>query len=150
MRWLAIVLVFGCAQAAFAGIYKWTDAAGEVHFSDSPHAGANKVRLRGRINSYTHVTYGSPDEAKSGEQYGGPPGEVIMYGATWCGYCKQARRYFEANHIPFKEYYIDKDPQARRQYDKLGAHGVPVIFVGKRRMNGFSVAGFRQLYAKRQ
>jgi hypothetical protein len=28
----------------------------------------------------------------------------------------------------------------------MGAKGVPVIFVGKKRMNGFSIAGFKHLY----
>jgi len=28
----------------------------------------------------------------------------------------------------------------------MGAKGVPVILVGKQRMNGFSAAGFKQIY----
>ncbi len=149
MKWLIAVLVLVIAQSASAGIYRWTDGSGEVHFSDAPHTGAKTVTLHNQINSYTHVTYGSDqsDSANRSPKAGG--GEVIMYGATWCGYCKMARRYFEAHNIPFHEFLIDKDPQAERQYEKLGAHGVPVIFVGNRRMNGFSVAGFRQLYSSR-
>lgn len=47
---------------------------------------------------------------------------------------------------PLTEYDIEKDAQARREYDALGARGVPVILVGKKRMNGFSAAGFEKLY----
>lgn len=149
MKWLMAFLVVCLTQPAIAGVYKWTDASGEVHFSDTPHKGAKTVPLHNEVNSYTHVTYGADSAADTGKTPPASGGEVIMYGATWCGYCKMAQQYFEAHNIPFREYLIDKDPQARRQYDALGAHGVPVIFVGNRRMNGFSVAGFQQLYSSR-
>lgn len=37
---------------------------------------------------------------------------IIMYSLTTCGYCKSMRRKFEANNIPFTEYFVDVD-QAR-------------------------------------
>ena len=32
-------------------------------------------------------------------------GKVVMYSTSWCGYCKKAKNYFEANKIA----YIEKD-----------------------------------------
>ena len=69
-----------------------------------------------------------------------------MYSTDWCGYCKQARQYFKKNKIDFVEYDIEKSRNVRRAYKKLGATGVPVILVGKQRMNGFSIAGFNRIY----
>ena len=69
-----------------------------------------------------------------------------MYSANWCGVCKKARRYFEKQGIDYKEYDVETSARGKSDYKKLGAKGVPVILVGKQRMNGFSVDGFEKLY----
>lgn len=72
--------------------------------------------------------------------------QVVMYATSWCPYCEQARNYFREQGIPYVEYDIEKNEEARRAYKAFGGRGIPVIFVGKRRMNGFSVAGFNRIY----
>ncbi len=72
--------------------------------------------------------------------------QVVMYATSWCPYCQQARNYFREQGIPYIEHDIEKDADAKRAYEAFGGRGVPVIFVGKRRMNGFSVAGFNRIY----
>jgi len=62
-----------------------------------------------------------------------------MYSAAWCGICKKANEYFKANNIKYKEYDIDKSSKGKRILKKLGAKGVPVILVGDKHLNGFSV-----------
>lgn len=69
-----------------------------------------------------------------------------MYATSWCGYCKKARSYFKEKGISYIEYDIEKNERAKRMYDLLGGKGVPVILVGKKRLNGFSVAGFEDIY----
>jgi glutaredoxin len=132
--WASLV----CTTNALAEIYRWTDAKGKVHFSDKPSAKHKSKSVELRINTYESVSYetSSLDTGK----------KVIMYSATWCGVCQKAKRYFQANRIPFKEYDIDKSSSAKRAFRKLGGKGVPVILVGKQRMNGFSQAGFERLY----
>lgn len=39
---LALTLIAGLAQAA---VYKWVDSQGNVHFSDSPHSGAQQIEV---------------------------------------------------------------------------------------------------------
>ncbi len=34
--------------------------------------------------------------------------QVVMYGADWCGVCKRAKRFFQAEGIPFRELDVDK------------------------------------------
>lgn len=89
---------------------------------------------------------GYESAARPGTGAAGASGRVVMYATSWCPYCRKARNYFRDNGIPFTEYDIEKNAQARREYDALGARGVPVILVGKKRMNGFSAAGFEKLY----
>jgi len=71
---------------------------------------------------------------------------VVMYATSWCPYCEQARNYFRRRGIPYVEHDIEKDAAARRDYRAFGGRGVPVIFVDKQRMNGFSVSGFEKIY----
>lgn len=143
---LLLVLIPG----ARAGIYKWTDENGQVHYTDTPPQGREqRLEITGSISSYTSpeivATEGSESEAVEKAR---PPGNrrVIMYSAPWCGVCKTAKKYFTANKIPFTEYDIDNNPKARTDFDRMGGRGVPVILVGRHRMNGFSPGGFEQLY----
>lgn len=72
--------------------------------------------------------------------------QVVMYATSWCPYCRQARNYFRQQGLRYIEHDIEKDAAARQAYKVFGGRGIPVIFVGKRRMNGFSVAGFNKIY----
>ncbi|MES2676638.1 MAG: glutaredoxin family protein [Pseudomonadota bacterium] len=138
-----IICLFLFAGAASAEIYQWTDANGRVHFGDKPAKNVKAKALKVEVNTYTNVSYenlDSTDDDKNNDSK-----KVIMYSTSWCGYCKKARTYFVENSISFVDYDIEKDKNAKRTYDTLGAKGVPVIVVGKKRMNGFSVAGFKTL-----
>jgi glutaredoxin len=64
--------------------------------------------------------------------------EVKMYATSWCPYCAKARAYFSRRGITYVEVDIEKSREGRAEYDRLGARGIPVIFVGPQRMNGFS------------
>jgi glutaredoxin len=75
-----------------------------------------------------------------------PSKQVVMYATSWCPYCRQARNYFREQGIPYVEYDIEKNEEAGRAYRNFGGKMIPVIFVGKRRMNGFSIAGFNKIY----
>lgn len=133
-----LVLCLPVAQMAFADIYRWTDENGRVHFSDRDPENQQTEPVEVKINVYQSVSYDTSIFDT------GP--EVVMYATSWCAYCKSARRYFQANNIPFTEYDIEENPQAKARYDKMGATGVPVILVGNKRMNGFSEEGFKRIY----
>jgi glutaredoxin len=134
-------MLFVLSVASKAEIYKWVDEKGRTHYGDSNMrpSGKSVEKLNLKINTYTNVSF---------ENTGFFSEKVIMYSAEWCGFCKKARKHFSANRIPFVEYDIDRDQRAKRRYQKLGAKGVPVILYKGRRMNGFSEAGFKRLYAQ--
>jgi len=71
---------------------------------------------------------------------------VVMYSTSWCGYCRKARKYFKANDIKYIEHDIERSLVAKRDYDRLGGNGVPLIVVGKNKMSGFSSKRFDRLY----
>lgn len=128
--------------SASAEIYKWTDSDNKVHFGDRKPANTKADAVQVRINSYTHVTYQLPPQ----QAVSHGPKNVVMYSTTWCGYCKQARAYFEQHAIPYVDYDVEQSAEAKQNYDAIGGRGVPVILIGEARMNGFSPESFEYLY----
>jgi glutaredoxin len=61
---------------------------------------------------------------------------VVMYGTSWCPYCKKLREYFAAHNIPYEDLDVEKDDKAKMDYDILKGVGYPLTYVGYRRING--------------
>jgi glutaredoxin len=155
MKYLLLVL-FVFAGTVSADVYKWTDSAGHVHFSDKPHTAekAQKIVLKtytpktttGKIILDTDTEEDSEADEKTSTASTPSLQPVTMYATSWCGYCKKAREYFRKKNIAYTEYDIEKDEQAKSRYDSFGGRGVPVIFVGEERLNGLSLSRLNQLY----
>ena len=71
---------------------------------------------------------------------------VVMYSAEWCGICKQARRHFQKEGIPFKEWDVEKSSKGRNDFRALRGRAVPIILVDGKRINGFSKKQFDRAY----
>jgi glutaredoxin len=121
-----------------AQVYRYQDAGGRIVYSDQRPEGAPEVRS---IELRPNTVSGGPMQPEVSDR------QVTMYSASWCGICKQARRYFEANAIDFTEFDIDRDARARRDFARLGGRGVPLILVDEQRMTGFDPARFDTLYS---
>lgn len=130
---------------AIAEIYKWVDEDGLVHFSSvKPESQAlSEVQIEAEIRSFDSVSYGTSDV---GVLKATPHAKVVIFSASWCGYCKKAKMYFKKKNIQYTDYDIEKSAKGKRLYKQLGAKGVPVILVGNKRMNGFSETDFERLY----
>jgi glutaredoxin len=72
------------------------------------------------------------------------PGDIRMLSSETCGYCLQARLWFQANDIAFSECLIERDAACRAEFQALRAPGTPVIVVRGRAQIGFSAARVRQ------
>jgi glutaredoxin 3 len=76
---------------------------------------------------------------------------VIIYGTSWCGACREARRYLSERKIPFADRDVEKDPAAARELAtkaaRLGvpADRVPVLEVRGRLLIGFDRARLEAL-----
>lgn len=146
---MLLPLVLILPGKAFAEIYRWTDAQGRVHFGDEPPkqqgAQAEIVTLK-NPTVYDAPSWVEREVLSPTDEVAGKPKKVVMYSTEWCGVCKKAERYFRQKGIPFRKRDIDKSSSARKQYDRLGGRGVPLILVGKKRLDGFSPASFEQIY----
>ena len=66
------------------------------------------------------------------------PGDILMIASVTCVYCAQARAWFEANRVPYRECLIERDAACAEKYNALMTPGTPVMFVRGQRLLGFS------------
>ncbi len=109
------------------------DEDGQVHYSDKRPADKKVEELTIKVKSYQ-----GPARVMDYASILKPDAAVRIYTAEWCGVCKRAKKYMDEKNIPYKDMDIEKNMQAKREYKKLNSRGIPVILVGKQRMNGFS------------
>ena len=102
-----------------------------------------------RSNSYTAAPVSTSPSTAQAEPNSAEAPKVVLYGTTWCGYCKKAKSYFRANNIAFTEYDIEKSASAKRDFKRMGGGGVPLILVGEKRIRGFSPSKFAKAYTSR-
>ncbi len=136
---LIIILLTSFTQHAYSKIYKWVDENGKTQFSDQkPPEGQISETIKLKINSIKnpHLSKHTLNSSSN----------VVIYSASWCGVCIVAKRYFKKNNIPYKEYDIEKSNKGRNDYKHLRGRGVPIILIGKQRMDGFDVSTFEKMY----
>ena len=112
-----VFMFFFAINSHAAEVYKWVDENGKLHYSDRPppEQQAEKMNLKvksydqaeiiGKLENYRRLLARTPNA-----------GEVIMYGASWCGYCRKAREYFTDKGISYREYDIETTSKGRRDY----------------------------------
>lgn len=92
--------------------------------------GRYPVRVVERDAFEAYVARGAASEGAAASATDAP---VVLYGASWCGACRQARRYFQERGIAFVDRDIEREPGARaemlRKAQAAGvrATGIPII-----------------------
>ncbi|WNW13564.1 glutaredoxin family protein [Pseudomonas sp. DTU_2021_1001937_2_SI_NGA_ILE_001] len=76
-----------------------------------------------------------PDEADA-QRYS--QARVVMYSTSWCGYCKQTRRWLDSKGIAYRDYDIETSQEGRQAYEALGGRGIPLLDVNGRLLRDFS------------
>lgn len=76
----------------------------------------------------------------------GAGGDVVVYGASWCGVCRRAEAYFREKGVAFVERDIEREPGAREEMMQkaraagVSTNGIPVIDVRGTILAGFDPA----------
>lgn len=71
--------------------------------------------------------------------------EVEIFTAPWCGYCKMALAYLDANKIPYTKHDVSASPAAALKQKHLGGgSGIPFAVINGQKIQGWN----RQVYAK--
>lgn len=75
-------------------------------------------------------------------------GKVILYATSWCGYCEKTRELLNENNIEYHEYDVEKSHQGRKQYQRLGVKGVPVLLINGEVLKGYNPSRILKLANK--
>lgn len=85
-------------------------------------------------------------EGNYAAHFADPSTQVVMYGTETCPYCKQARDYFEAKNIAYRDIVIGKHASEKdaQNFAELKSEGVPAIIIGSRLITGFNPAAIEE------
>jgi glutaredoxin 3 len=76
--------------------------------------------------------------------------KVEIYTTPTCGYCHQAKKYFQSKNVPYVEHDVASDRQAAQRMVQLtGQMGVPVITIEGENIIGFDLPRIQQLLSSR-
>jgi glutaredoxin len=53
--------------------------------------------------------------------------ELVIYSASWCPYCRQAKEWFDERKVVYRECDIEKESICGEHMSALGTSGIPVI-----------------------
>jgi len=133
---LSLSLLFA-HEALAQQVYKWKDAEGRTHYSNSPPPSSSQAEV---VKDRLATVSGSNGSAQvSGGQ------RVVMFTTQSCGVCKMAKSYLTRKGVPYTERDIEVSDSAAADFKRLGGRGVPLILVGSEVMRGFSEQGMDNL-----
>ena len=153
MMLAALAACGACAQTQT--LYRTVGPDGKVTYTDRPGADS-RVEKSLRIESGPSSPVPPPSSAylewlksRPAPAAAAVSGEVVLYAADWCGYCRQARAYLAAKGIAYRN--VDIDTEAGRYAFAAsggGKGGIPFIVRGKAQLRGFTAASYDVFFAR--
>lgn len=90
------------------------------------------------------------NDAEDGVELAPHNADVIIYGASWCGACRSAARFFREEGVAFVEKDIERDAGARAEMErKARAAGIPVGSIPVIDFRGTILQGFDRVRLRR-
>ncbi len=157
-RTLLTVLVLAAVPLAASAqtLYKSVGTDGRVVYSDKPPVTGAVEKTMKLENLPVSVVPGAspapspaPPDTTQTAQTTAPRGDVVLYMATWCGYCKAAKAYLAGKGIAYRELDIDT-PSGKAAFKQLGARGVPVLLTNGQKIAGFTSQAYDAVFVARK
>jgi glutaredoxin len=107
----------------------WRDQVGYVEMSQPPPLTPQEARKTWRVSAdrATEIKLASATNASSAGVGRTQREDVILYSATWCGYCTKARVHLDSEGIDYELRDVDNDANSRELREKTGRGGIPVL-----------------------
>jgi glutaredoxin len=119
----------------------WREQVGYVEMSQPPPLTPQEARKTWRVSTdrateimlaATNTTPGASNGLHQRAE------DVILYSATWCGYCTKARAHLDAARIQYELRDVDNDAVSRELREKTGRGGIPVLDFSGEILRGYS------------
>lgn len=138
LRAIACMLSLACG-AAHAQPYRWTDAEGRTHYSDTPPpSSATNV-----TQPATRASVPQSESTPFGVEKAMKESPVTLYTAPSCKEaCAQARAALNRRGVPFKEIQVWNEQTNEELKRVSGDTKVPVLVVGQLKQVGFAQSAF--------
>ncbi len=157
-RFLIVLVIALSAATSFADtMYKSIKPDGRIVYSDRPPA---EGRIEKTITFENLPSSTLPKETSSYVEQlkklrASAPvvasrESVVLYSATWCGYCTKAKSYLAGKGVSYQEIDIDTSEGKSAFAQAGGGKGIPLLLVGSQRVQGFSAAAYDELFASRR
>lgn len=143
MRHTLLMLCSACLLStpvlAASDLYKWTDANGNVHYSDSQPP--KEAKTTQRFQAKGNVV--EVDKQSYATKYAVANQPVVLFVSACGPICDQARDHLLQRGIPFLTKDPSKEPEIALELKKLtGKIEVPVIKVGNQHQMGFEAGSW--------
>lgn len=156
---LALLVLASLAHAADpptkTTLYKSVGPDGRVVYGDRPPADGRSAQTL----KFQHLPSSPPSAATlafleqlkkgAGTPQAPTGGELVLFTASWCGYCKQARAYLANKAAPYREVDIESSQGASSFAQAGGQRGVPLLVKNGQRVQGFSAAAYDAMLSAR-
>jgi glutaredoxin len=139
---LAAALLLAALPAAGGEMYRWKDANGVTHFSDSPPEASAAGNVKawempadpgGRAQAVAPVDGRSADAPPARKNH-----TVTLYTTSWCPRCKEAKAFLTSLGIPFTELDTERNVSAKMEARRINPKNtVPVAVIDGRVFVGF-------------
>jgi glutaredoxin len=137
---LLLASCFAFHLPAGAQVYKWTDAQGTVHYTDTPPPQQRASQLKPPSPGdagQAALPYELARAVKASP--------VTLYTTTRpaCAGCDQGRLLLRARGIPYTEKTVDTDEDKEQLRQLSGKLELPLLVVGSRKLTGFQDAAWQ-------
>jgi glutaredoxin len=134
-------------------LYKSIGPDGKVTYADRPPADGTVTKTM-RVEELPNTALPAKTVAElqqlqksAAKSVAAPPAGVVLFAASWCGYCRMARSYLGQRGIPFQEVDIDTASGKMAFVQAGGVGGVPLLLANGRKLRGFSAQAYDALFA---
>ena len=149
---MRILLAFSlCAFALGAGaqVYRWTDAQGRVHVTDTPPPASAKGVKRSDGGAAAPESPAAAKESAGQEPFALQQAKakypITLYTVPNCEGCNRARVLLNKRGLPFKEISLTDAAQMDEFKQAVGGNTVPAMIVGSTVQKGFEDGAYHAL-----